>query len=491
MSLARPARAGAMQPVELDETGEPVPAPAPPARRRGAWRWVVGVAVGVVAALAGTQVVLDARERATGERLAATPGVVRPVAADVDVLWEPDATRRAVIAQGIDVDGAVLGLAVATDGSQAFVALDQRTGRERFRTVLLGPDADRARSLDRTAAGTCVAVPVDEGAPDRAACLVSDGFVQYGDEGVETRKPATTTRVVVLDTRDGHVVADTSAPGATSLAAVRGLAVVAVPARDAQTEVTGRDLLTGEVRWRFSPPAPGADRRAFADEVRLVAVDGLVGVTVPGWTATVLSSSGEVLRSSRPGDADHVVDPVAGRLVLLSTTGSGTLLSTLVERGRADVDVPGEVLPFTVDDGSVPELVLTSSGDVRGWDAATGEQRWRSDVVASSNAALVLGGRVFVSTRAGVVALDGDTGDLLWRAATVAGTAPGFLVTDGRHVVTAEQPLTGGISELVAYGLDDGRTVWRVPFPDSLRFSLSVGHLLLGRGTDGRVVVLG
>ncbi|GEM00365.1 outer membrane protein assembly factor BamB family protein [Cellulomonas terrae] len=490
MSLARPARTGAMQHVELDEAGDPVPAPAPAARRRGAWRWVVGAAAVVAVGLAGTQAVLDARERATTERLAATPGVVRAVGADVGVLWEPDPTQSAVIAQGIDVDGAVLGLAVAADGSQAFVSLDQRTGRERFRTPLLGPDADRARSLDRTAAGTCVAVPVDEGSPELAACLVSDGFVQYGDEGVETRKPATTTRVVVLDTRDGHVVADTSAPGATALAAVRGLAVVAVPARDAQTEVTGRDLLTGEVRWRFRPPAPGADRRAFADDVRLVGVDGLVGVAVPGWSATVLSSSGEVLRASRPGDADHVLDPVAGRLVLLSTTGSGTLLSTLVERGRADVDVPGEVLSFTVDDGSVPELVLTSSGDVRGWDAATGEQRWRSDVVASSNA-LVLDGRVYVSTRAGVVALDGQTGDLLWRAATVAGTAPGFLVTDGRNVVTAEQHVSGGTSELVAYGLDDGRTVWRVRFPDSLRFSLSVGHLLLGRGMDGRVAVLG
>ena len=326
---------------------------------------------------------------------------MRSVGTDVGVLWRPDAAATAVIQQGIDVEGAVLGLAVAADGSQAFVSLDQRTGRQRFSTPLLGPDPDRARSLDRSAAGTCVAVPVavpvdvpvDVGTTDRAACLVSDGFVQYGDEGVETRKPATTTRVVVLDTHDGHVVADMSAPGATVLAALPGLAVVAVPGRDGHTEVTGRDLVTGEVRWRFSPPLPGADRRAFAGEVRLFAVDGLVGVTVPGWTATVLSSTGEVLRASRPGDADHLLDPVAGRLVLLSTTGSGALESTLVERGRADVDVPGEVLPFTVDDGSVPGLVLTSSGNVRGWDAATGEARWRSDVVASVNAVL-LDGRV-------------------------------------------------------------------------------------------------
>ena len=98
--------------------------------------------------------------------------------------------------------------------------------------------------------------------------------------------------------------------------------------------MTGRDLRAGDVRWRFSPPLPGADRRAFAGEVRLFAVDGLVGVTIPGWTATVLSSSGQVIRASRPGNADHVVDPVAGRAVLLYSSGSGGLWSTLVERGR-------------------------------------------------------------------------------------------------------------------------------------------------------------
>jgi outer membrane protein assembly factor BamB len=106
--------------------------------------------------------------------------------------------------------------------------------------------------------------------------------------------------------------------------------------------------------------------------------------------------------------------------------------------------------------------------------------------------ALVLDGRVLVSTQAGVVALDGRTGDVRWRAATVEGNVPGFLVTDGRHVVTADRPVVGGDrSELVAYAPDDGRTLWRVPFPGGLRSSLSVGHLLLGWGDDGRLVVLG
>ena len=39
--------------------------------------------------------------------------------------------------------------------------------------------------------------------------------------------------------------------------------------------------------------------------------------------------------------------------------------------------------------------------------------------------------------------------------------------------------------------LDDGRTLWRVSFPDNLWSSAAVGHLLIGWGRDGRLVVLG
>ncbi|WP_456823653.1 outer membrane protein assembly factor BamB family protein [Cellulomonas sp. P5_E12] len=479
----------AMQHVELDET---VDAPAdvadPPARRRGRWWGAVGGAAAVlVTALVVTQTALDARERAAQERLAATPGVVRPVDADVGVLWRPDPAAQAVLLQGVDAGTAMVGLAVADDGSQAFVGLDQRTGEQRFSTPLVGPDEARARSLDRSAAGTCVPVPGAEGAPAQAACLVSDGFVQYGDEGVETRRPATTTRVVVLDTGDGHVVADEPAPGATALAALAGLAVVSVP----DAGITARDLLTGDVRWTYVPPAPGPDRRSFAGSTRLFAAGGVVGVAVPGWTAAVLSSSGELLRASQPGDADVVVDPVAGRLALLSSSGSGALRSTLTQRSRGDVELPGGLLPLTVDDGSVPGLVLTSDVSLRAWDADTGDARWKADVVASVNA-LVLGGRVYLSTQNGVVALDGRTGEVVWRGETTEGNVPGFLATDGEHLVVADQPVVGGPrSELVALALDDGHAAWRVPFPDGLRSSVAVGHLLLGWGDDGRLVVLG
>ena len=225
--------------------------------------------------------------------------------------------------------------------------------------------------------------------------------------------------------------------------------------------------------------------------MRLFSVEDLVGVAVPGWTATVLSGSGTVLRAGQPGDADHLVDPVAGRFALLSSTGSGSLRTTLVQRGRDDVDLPGAVLVPTVDDGSVPDLVLTSGGSLRGWDAVAGSARWKSDVVASGNA-VVLGGRVHVSTRSGVVALDGETGEVVWRGATTEDHVPGSIATDGRLLLVAERPVVGGApSDLVAYAATDGRTVWRSGLPDGLRTSIPVGHLLLGWGDDGELAVLG
>ena len=98
---------------------------------------------------------------------------------------------------------------------------------------------------------------------------------------------------------------------------------------------------------------------------------------------------------------------------------------------------------------------------------------------------------MYLSTQNGVVALDGRTGEVVWRGETTEGNVPGFLATDGEHLVVADQPVVGGPrSELVALALDDGHAAWRVPFPDGLRSSVAVGHLLLGWGDDGRLVVL-
>ena len=480
-------RRGAMQDVELEDASSPVERAVPSrprARRR--WWWAGGVAVVTVAALVGTQAVIDARQRAAVARFASVPGVVTPVGSGVGVLWTPDAAVTSLVLEGVQVGGAFVGLSVADDGSQAVLAVDARTGRTRWSTQMFGPDGSAAQSFDRRVAGHCAPVPA--ATVTQVACLVSDDVQQIDREAGRAVVPSTSTRVVVLDAADGRIVADRPADGATALAVLPGLAVVHVPGDD----VTGRDLVTGATVWHYTPPGVGRDlsQAAFSSSVRLFTAGDLVGVAMAGWSVALLSPTGEVVRAPHPADASYSVDPLTGTLALLTTTGSGRISSTLVRTGRDDVALPGGRLGIAVDDGSVPGLVLTSDASLRGWDDRTGALRWTSDQVATSDA-LVLRGKVYISTTAGTVALDGRTGEIVWRTTVTPGHVPGSLATDGTHLLLADQPIAGDdASELDAYGLDDGRVAWRAPLPAGVRSSTSVGRVLLGLTSDG-VVVLG
>src|SRR5450830_675384 len=88
----------AMQPVELsDELSDGAEPEAtgsgaitdPAAARRWARRrrWALAVAATLVVGLVGTQVVLDARERAHLAHLATVPGVLAPVDKSIGTLW--------------------------------------------------------------------------------------------------------------------------------------------------------------------------------------------------------------------------------------------------------------------------------------------------------------------------------------------------------------------------------------------------------------------
>src|SRR3954447_9211631 len=75
---------------ERDEHDEPDDAPErPQEQRRLSRRWLLVPAV-VVAALVGTQLVVEVRDRAAAAALAQVPGVVRPVDRDLEVLWTQD-----------------------------------------------------------------------------------------------------------------------------------------------------------------------------------------------------------------------------------------------------------------------------------------------------------------------------------------------------------------------------------------------------------------
>ncbi|WP_028045207.1 PQQ-binding-like beta-propeller repeat protein [Cellulomonas sp. URHE0023] len=456
--------------------------PEPRRRAVGRW-WPAFVAVVAVALLAGTQELLDTRQRAAEARFATIPGVVRPVGPDVRIAWQPPVALAGLVREGIAADGAFVGLSVAGNGSQAVVAVDQRTGDVLWSTTLFGPDASRALSLDRRTADQCA-----RATEHRLACLVSNGYQHFDRASSPEIVPATSTRVVVLDTRDGRIVADRPVTDVTSMAVFPGLAVLG--ARD--RGVTAQDLLTGEERWRYLPPSAGVDlsQAALTSSVKVFAAGDLVGVTNPGWSVALLDASGAVVRPPVPAVAGYRYDKVAGVLALLSTTESGQVRSSIVRAGLDTVDLPGTYLEVSADDASLPDLVLTADGMLRGWDARTGQPWWTSQETATGPA-VVLRGRVYVPTMTGIVSLDGRTGSLSWRSAVTPGHVPGALATDGSAILVADQPVAGSDrSELVAYDLDDGHPLWRAPLPADIRSSTSVGRVLLGLSTDG-VAVLG
>ena len=109
--------------------------------RRTSWlrpRTLVAGALVVAAGLAGTQAVLDARERAAYARFADVPGVVAPLSPDVEVLWRPETDHVGVLLRGSrDADGQSLGARFGETGVPSAVAFDPGTG-ERAWSVPLG-----------------------------------------------------------------------------------------------------------------------------------------------------------------------------------------------------------------------------------------------------------------------------------------------------------------------------------------------------------------
>lgn len=457
-----------LDPVRTPDGPRPrVPTPvAEVRRRRRRWWWLGAVAAVAVVALVGSQSVLDARQRAELARFASVPGVVAPVGPGVRVAWRVPDALGGLVTDGLVADGAFVGLGVADDGSQSLVAVDERTGDVRWSTSASGPDPTSALADGDRGRGRCALA-----AGDRLVCLVGGGAA----------------RVVVVDARDGRVVADHPAPPATSMALLAGLAVLGAPG----SGVTAQDLLTGAVRWRYALPGAGADlsQAAFTSSVEVFAAGDRVGVSEPGWSVALLDASGHVARTPVPAVVSHRFDAATGVLAMVSTAGAGRTRSTIVRAGHDDLDLPGSYLGLAVDDGSVPDLLLTSDVSLRGWDARTGALRWTSDEVATGPA-LVVRGRAYVPTMTGVVALDGRSGSLAWRSSVAPTNVPGSLATDGTAILVADQPVNGpGGSDLVAYGLDDGRIDWRAPLPAGVRSSTGAGRVLLGVSADGTVVL--
>lgn len=486
-----------MQQVEVVDDDHLTAAADGPRTAAGPRRWIAVLLV-VTLVLVGTQLVLAARDRAVSARFAQLPGVLARVEPDVGVLWRLDDADRDVLADGIEVDGLVVGVDTRSDGTQRVVALDARTGADRWTAPLADADPSLAQRGGRASTTSCAAVPrADQDDPaQQVACLVSDALVGTSARGRRTlARPPASSRVVVVDVADGRVIADRPAPAALTFALVGDLIVVAAPGLDGQAEVTAQDLLTGEVRWRYTTSRPDVDRAGDVSGFEVVALGDLVGVVDAGFSVTVLAADGSVVRARERYDR-LTRDAASTRLEVLSGRLAFRPVTTIVQPGRDDRRIPGRLVHRVVDDGSLPGVELIEGSRMQARDATTGELAWQADR-HTSGPVVVLDGRVYCTsgdTAGEVVAFDGRTGSVVWSAEVGTFDQLARLMTDGRVLLVGLTPeVDAAAGSLTALSLAHGERLWRAPLPAGLDAAWTHGHLLVaGEGPDlAPSVVLG
>ncbi|KQR10562.1 hypothetical protein ASF78_17980 [Cellulomonas sp. Leaf334] len=484
-----------MAAVELVEPDDAPARPAEPGSRHRSRRWLLVSAVAVVVVLVGAQVVVELRERAAVAVLAQVDGVVRPVDEDVRILWTLDPGIEWVPSSGV-AGGVLVGLERAGNGSQALVAVDELTGEHRWTTPLVGAHAVARTDDGFEQVGGCVVAAGDD---ERVACLVSDAYLAYR-EAENVLVPSQLSRLVVADLADGSIVADRDVPGAVAFAVLPGAVAVGVPRSDGALVVTATDLLTGRQQWQSVVP-PGEvepDEGGFLDRsITLLRTDDGLAVVTAGRRVSLLDGDGGPVRTVLDASNGVAADARLGIVAAFSQDDEGRETTTVLGAGP-DLVLPGRLARVSADDGSLDDLVLAAGSRIRAYDRSSGRELW--DVGHGlSGAAVVARGRVYLSTPDGVVAVDGRSGTELWRAPVLPGRTMGDLVTDGHHVLSAQQrpdepgAATAlndwpGVGELVAYRFDDGGEDWRVDLPGTLLGVASLGHNLVGWGSSGAVL---
>ncbi len=489
-----------MRPVDLVEDddedaftgGEAEATDAPPAgpvdrrRRRRAAVAVAAVLV-VVAAGAGTaQAVQDARERARYGAVAGQWGVVAPVRGPLEVMWTTD-DADALLSRVMTSEATLVGVEPRSKGVLEVTALDARTGEERWRTPLLEipahPDPDVQARL-REAAGMCQAHPEEP----LVVCLATDArWDPVADPG--TPVVPTTARVLLLDVRDGRVVEDlTEAAGSPLPDAVALVDDVVVTAGADEEAGHVRGLtLTGDRAWDVTLDA-GSHRWAAVKAV------GDVLVAATPREVVLLDSDGTEQARSPVDDSTWIALASSTSVALVRTRGDvldeedlWDATTTVLRASPLELD--GNALQPSVDDGSVPGLTLTMTRDatLHAWDDG-GAEVWSAKVRASS--VLVLDGRVHLDIQGGagrpagrsLVTFDARTGEELWSSEEGAD-----LLSDGRLLYREDLDVDDGEVTRVLVAVDPatGAEVWREPLAGCADGLSTAAGLMLCPTDDG------
>lgn len=447
-----------------------------PGRRRGR-RWAL-----VAAALAAVVLIADGVEsRRLAERaatFASMPGTVPSLDEPLVQLWEVPPAAAASRA------GDILLLRVQADGGQTR-AVDVATGRQRWSVPRSGDDG-----LDR-----CVG---DASATTAVLVVCWRG---PGPAGVAPQPVRVAGTLVVLDARDGSVVAEHPAMLPTAGFGVVGGDVVVGHEESGELTVERMSAATGQGVWSTSVDLRG--RRLGGSAVTGLRLENGF-VVVRGPTTAVLDAqdgrtlghwhgdpvTGGTIQYAR--DGGDVRTAARGFAVSRRVGQDGSRTATWYDRdGVARAEIDGSVVEPVADDGSSPEVLLTSpfgDSDLVAVDVAADEVLWRTPAPVG-HVLVRREGAVVLADSGQVRSIDLRSGVDRW-ATPVAGLRAGAgMLTDGSTVVVPT--LRKGHWALVALGLDDGQVRWEAPVPAGPPANrMPQGALMLWVGEVGGAAVV-
>ena len=488
------------------------------ARRRRVLRrwWPAPVAVAV--AVAGTQLVLDAREDGRVAARQEVTGVLRSVEPGLPTARRYAQETASVVLSGIPVGDLRVGVASPPwDAARELVALDA-TGTQVWSTSL--EDAARTETDVGMEYPTCTpdAEPVTT-----VRCLVLDrtSVDASDDSGSWAPAPPTAARLVALDSASGAVVAAREVAPMSGWGGSGGVQVLAsladgalrVSAWDTAADRAAPDDPAAAPLWRTEVPLAdpaAADGLFYPPSVAVTPGRVLVQAELGSWAFAV--ADGRLQASG----ADYLSESRTGRLL----SGGGDGLRLLDDTGAPRAELPGQPVWLSVDDGSVPgiELVATATADGRtlaGVDAESGTELWSAPHPRWTDpAAVLLEGVLYGADTDALWALDVATGRELWRTVVAVAGEGTSVMTDGRYLLAVARPdelarvgLTvadatpapgtdpaapgpqGSQRALGAFALSDGTPVWATRLPADVQGVWPYAGDLLGYG-DTDVVVL-
>lgn len=458
--------------------------------RRHRW-WILGGALALALLLVVPRALEARSERARVDRLVGVPGVLGQVDGPLAELWSSDQHPGdyGSLSLNLDlVDDTLVTTSWSSDGNAAR-GLDPRTGASRW-VVPISADADGG--------GQCVIPdPADATAQAVVVCVVVDATeTRTSDpnsgEAISTYTATTAAHLVVLDAATGEQLAERPAAPQTVLSTLGG-DVVLSSVTDGAARVSRVDPLSGDARWEY--------RRTVRESSEVA--DGLVVPTTcyapPGPGDTVLVTCGET-SWELSADGTLVRDLPTSRFGSVETTASGRLLSfaydpvgstfEVTDLGSGATVAPGgsSSLMNGLDDGSVPNLLVSTGGALDAWDLDTGDKLWSDESPATS--AVVVDGTIYTATSGVARARDARTGAGRWRA-ELPDTGSAWLATDGRVLVVAANHGSAEGGSLTAFDLDDGHQEWTTALDRGVGMLFVASGRLFAMGTDGVVVAFG